>query len=84
MCKFLSTFFIFYIMCNIVSTLKLWRSFHEEENKEKLEKDLERFSADFKLTKEDVLVCFYLVSAFLGFIALPCSFINKLRGKSVK
>lgn len=83
--RFFCVFMLYYYICSIFCTILLWKKFHKEENKEKLENDLAKFVSDSRgthnLTRDDVLVGYYLATVFFSFIIAPISLLNKIIGR---
>ena len=85
MLLFICLFLLYCIIVNLISVYIMWIRFHKEENKEELRNDLKNYSDTLKKEGynaeiEDVLIFFYLVGAFLGFIIMPISIIKTLMG----
>lgn len=83
---FICIFLLYYYICSVICTVCLWSKFHSKENRDKLELDLTKFVSDIRGTykdfsREDALVCFYLVTVFFSFILAPLSLVNKIIGK---
>lgn len=89
MLKFICIFMLYYYICSICCTIKLWSGFHKDENKQAVDDMLKQIAEDITkssrskkvLTKEDALVANYLVCIFFSFIIVPMVLFNKIVGK---
>ena len=89
MLKFICIFTLYYYICSICCTIKLWSEFHKDENKQVVDDILKQIAEDITkssrskkvLTKEDALVVNYLVCIFFSFIIVPMVLFNKIVGK---
>lgn len=83
MLKGICIFMLYYYICSVACTIGLWKKFHDIQNKEKLEEDLNKLCNEVKgdFTREDALVAYYLIGIFFSFIVVPVIILNKLIGK---